>query len=58
MYLNDSVGMKMYAFDFDLETGGLSNQRVLVDSAQLEGEPDGMVVEYGLLEMWLTSDSY
>lgn len=40
----------MYAFDFDVETGGLSNQRVLVDSTQLEGEPDGMIVEYGFLQ--------
>lgn len=45
VYLNDSVGMKITAFDFDLETGSISNQRTLVDFRDAGGEPDGMVVE-------------
>ncbi|THC95583.1 hypothetical protein EYZ11_004955 [Aspergillus tanneri] len=45
MYLNDSVAMQVYAFDFDLATGGLSNQRILVDRRDSFGEPDGMVVD-------------
>lgn len=45
VYLNDSVGMKITSFDFDLETGSISNQRTLVDFRDAGGEPDGMVVE-------------
>lgn len=45
VYINDSVGMVVYAFDFDLESGSLSNKRVLVDRPGESGEPDGMVVE-------------
>lgn len=45
MYLNDSVGMKIFALDFDLETGTVGNQRTLVDFREAGGEPDGMVIE-------------
>ncbi|KAJ5948959.1 hypothetical protein N7454_002266 [Penicillium verhagenii] len=45
MYLNDSVGKKITALDFDLETGSISNQRTLVDFQGTGGEPDGMVVD-------------
>jgi sugar lactone lactonase YvrE len=43
--MNDSVGQKSYAFDFDLETGTISNKRLLVDMNGTAGEPDGLVVE-------------
>ncbi|KAL5318569.1 hypothetical protein ACEPPN_013631 [Leptodophora sp. 'Broadleaf-Isolate-01'] len=46
VYLNDSVGQMVYAFDFDLEKGEISNKRTLVDFHGTEGEPDGMVVEH------------
>jgi sugar lactone lactonase YvrE len=42
--MNDSVGQKIYSFDFDLETGSISNRKLLVDMAGTSGEPDGMVV--------------
>lgn len=45
MYLNDSVGMKITALDFDLETGTVSNQRTLVDFQTTSAEPDGLVIE-------------
>ncbi|PYH98392.1 hypothetical protein BO71DRAFT_416351 [Aspergillus ellipticus CBS 707.79] len=45
MYMNDSVGQVVYAFDFDLATGMLSNQRILVDRRDSCGEPDGMIVD-------------
>ncbi len=45
VYLNDSVGQKSYAFDFDLETGSISIQRLIVDMRGTGGEPDGLVVE-------------
>lgn len=42
--MNDSVGQKIYSFDFDLETGSISNRKLLVDMAGTVGEPDGMVI--------------
>jgi sugar lactone lactonase YvrE len=46
VYMNDSVGQKSYAFDFDLDTGNIFNRRLLVDMRGTGGEPDGLVVEY------------
>jgi sugar lactone lactonase YvrE len=43
--VNDSMGQKTYSFDFDLETGLISNRRLLIDFRGTEGEPDGMVLE-------------
>ncbi|ODV97650.1 hypothetical protein PACTADRAFT_47523 [Pachysolen tannophilus NRRL Y-2460] len=45
-YMNDSIPQLVYAYDFDSETGNISNKRVFVDR-KLEGggEPDGMVVD-------------
>ena len=45
MYLNDSVAMKTYSYEFDLETGRMSNERLLIDRRKSHGEPDGMVLE-------------
>lgn len=46
VYFHDSVAMVVYAFDFDLESGNISNKRLLIDRRDSFGEPDGMVVEY------------
>lgn len=46
VYFHDSVAMVVYAYDFDLETGNISNKRLLIDRRDSFGEPDGMVVEY------------
>ncbi|KAI9739741.1 MAG: zf-C2H2 Zinc finger, C2H2 type [Cirrosporium novae-zelandiae] len=45
MYLNDSVAMMVFAYDFDLETGSMSNKRLFIDRRSTFGEPDGMVVD-------------
>ncbi|GME34711.1 hypothetical protein BP6252_06437 [Neofusicoccum parvum] len=45
MYLNDSAQGLVYAYDFDLTSGELSNKRILVDRRGSYGEPDGMVVD-------------
>lgn len=50
MFFNDSEGQKIFAFDFDLEQGSISNQRVLVDFNSTLGfkglgYPDGMTVD-------------
>ncbi len=45
MYFNDSVAMVVFAYDFDLESGSITNRRLLVDRRTSFGEPDGMVTE-------------
>jgi len=45
VYLNDSVAMKVFAYDFDLESGNIINKRLFIDRTSTFGEPDGMVVE-------------
>lgn len=39
------MGMKIMALDFDLESGNVSNQRILVDFRATGAEPDGLVTE-------------
>lgn len=43
MYLNDSASQVIYAYDFEIETGNLSNKRVFYDARGTLDEPDGMV---------------
>ena len=45
MYFTDSRALKIYLFDYDEETGGLSNQRVFVETPEGYGDPDGMTVD-------------
>ena len=35
----------VYAYDLDLETGDISNSRLLIDRRDSFGQPDGLVVE-------------
>ena len=45
MYFTDSIDRKIYLFDYDVDSGGISNRRVFVDTAAEEGIPDGMTVD-------------
>ena len=47
MYLSDShpTVRKVWAFDYDLDTGMPSRQRVLLDMAAQKGRPDGAAVD-------------
>jgi len=52
MYFNDSEGRKMYAFDYDIETGTPSNRQVLIDlndhpdfTPDLSEAPDGLTMD-------------
>ncbi len=45
MYLNDTVGLVTYVFDFDAESGRLSGQEVLVRHDEAYGYPDGMAID-------------
>ncbi len=42
MYFTDSSPRHIYAFDYDRATGAIENQRVLVETPDGEGVPDGM----------------
>lgn len=45
VYFNDSVGKKVFAYNFHLESGTISHKRLLIDRRNSPGEPDGMVIE-------------
>ncbi len=45
MYLVDTLEDHVLQFDFNLETGELSNRRVILDFSEAEGSPDGMCVD-------------
>lgn len=45
MYYVDSPKHEIYLFDYDEETGGISNQRLFVRTPDDEGCPDGMTVD-------------
>jgi len=50
LYFIDSEGKKIYAFDYDLETGTATNKRILInynteDAYKNFGVPDGMTID-------------
>jgi sugar lactone lactonase YvrE len=45
MYLVDSLRYVIYAYDFDLESGEISNRRVFVQLSKAYGIPDGLTVD-------------
>jgi sugar lactone lactonase YvrE len=44
-YFSDSWLNTTYAYDYDVETGSVSNRRVFVDTGKLGGVPDGATVD-------------
>jgi D-xylonolactonase len=45
MYHNDSVNGRVYAFDFDVESGEATNKRLFLQFSAEEGSPDGMTID-------------
>lgn len=45
MYWTDTIDATIYLFDYDAETGELSDQRVFAKAPADEGGPDGMTVD-------------
>jgi len=45
LYYTDTLNMTIDLFDYDVETGGISNRRVFADTSDEEGMPDGMTVD-------------
>jgi L-arabinonolactonase len=44
-YFADSLPKTIYAYDYDLDTGALSNKRVFADTTPFGGIPDGATVD-------------
>lgn len=44
-YYIDTPSKKVRAFDFDRDTGAIDNETVAIDTADLEGSPDGMTID-------------
>ena len=45
MYFTDSYSHRIWAFDFDLDTGTMANKRVFASIPEDEGVPDGATVD-------------
>lgn len=45
LYHNDSAQGRVYAFDYDLERGEISNKRLFLQFSKEDGSPDGMVTD-------------
>jgi len=45
LYYTDSYAREIYRFDYNLDDGSLSNQRVFATLAEPDGLPDGMTVD-------------
>ena len=45
MYWSDSRNRKIFAFDFNTETGNISNRRLFFETTQKQGRPDGATVD-------------
>lgn len=45
MYYTDSFAYEIYLFDYDIETGNLTNQRLFVKVSEEDGFPDGGTVD-------------
>lgn len=45
MYHNDSVNGRVFAFDFDPESGMVDNKRLFLQFTEKEGSPDGMCTD-------------
>lgn len=45
LYFADSWRKTVYAYDYDIDTGGVSNRRPFINTTDLEGLPDGATVD-------------
>ena len=45
MYYTDSQARSIYIFDYDIDSGAITNQRVFVETPEGQGIPDGMTVD-------------
>jgi len=53
LYFTDSVTKKVMAYDYDIETGNITNERVVIEFGEQEGKPDGLYVDLDDM-LWVT----
>jgi sugar lactone lactonase YvrE len=51
-YFSDSLPYRIYAYDYDIDTGAVANRRLFADTRALGGIPDGATVDTDGL-MWM-----
>ncbi|MCY4162027.1 MAG: SMP-30/gluconolactonase/LRE family protein [Flavobacteriaceae bacterium] len=44
-YLVDTIARNIYVYDFDLDTGNITNKRIFVTLDSIDGLPDGLTVD-------------
>lgn len=52
LYFSDSLPYRIYAYDYDIDTGAAINRRLFADTRELGGIPDGATVDTDGL-MWM-----
>lgn len=52
LYFSDSLPYRIYAYDYDIDTGDVANRRLFADTRALGGIPDGATVDTDGL-MWM-----
>jgi L-arabinonolactonase len=52
LYFSDSLPYRVYAYDYDIDTGEVANRRLFADTRSLGGIPDGATVDSDGL-MWM-----
>lgn len=53
LYFTDTVTKKVMAYDYDIETGKASNERIAVELGENDGKPDGVFVDIDDM-LWVT----
>lgn len=53
LYFTDSVTKKVMAYDYDIVTGNISNERIIIELGEKEGKPDGLYVDQDDM-LWVT----
>ena len=52
LYFSDSLPYRIYAYDYDIDSGKVANRRLFADTRELGGIPDGATVDTDGL-MWM-----
>ncbi len=53
LYFTDTVTKKVMAYNYDIETGQVSNERIAVELGESDGKPDGVFVDTDDM-LWVT----
>ncbi len=45
LFVTDSIKRIIYAYDFYLSTGNIANKRIFAEFGELDGKPDGLIID-------------